>query len=84
MIFNYTDAFTQGVKRRWGSLKDQRFGPKVDFCVLADAFSRDALLRSATGYEKAISRPEAVSISNRSSVKSGWSHGLYDNDFHFF
>lgn len=70
MIFNYTDAFTQGVKRRWGSLKDQRFGPKVDLCVLADAFSRDAQLKSAPGYKKAISRPKAVSISNRGSAKT--------------
>lgn len=82
MIFNYTDAFTRGVKRRWGSLQDQRFGPKVDFCVLADAFSRDARLKSAPGYKKAISRPEAVCISNRGAAKSGigWSHGLWDSD----
>lgn len=31
MIFNYPDACTQGVKGRWGSLKDQRFGPEMDF-----------------------------------------------------
>lgn len=43
----------------------------MDLRVLADAFSRDALLKSASGYKKAISRPEAVSISNRGSAKSG-------------
>lgn len=80
MIFNYTDACTQGVKGRWGSLKDQRFRPEVDFCVLADAFSQDAPVNSASGHRKAISRPGAVCVSNRGAGKSGlgWSHGLWD------
>lgn len=85
MIFNYTDACTWGVKGRWGSLKDQRFRPEEDFCVLADAFSQDAPVNSASGHRKAISRPRAVCVGNRGAGKSsiGWSPGLWDiNDKH--
>lgn len=64
MIFNYTDASSQGVKGRWGSLKDQRFRPEEDFGVLADAFSQDAPANSASGHREAISRPWAVCVSN--------------------
>lgn len=86
MIFNYTDACTQGVKGRWGSLKDQRFRPEVDFSVLADAFSQDTLANSASGHRKAISRPRAVCVGNRGAGKSGvrCRRGLWDtNDKQF-
>lgn len=73
--------YPRGKRRRWRSLKDQRFRPKVDFCVLADASSQDALVNSAPGYRKAISRLRAVHVSNRGAWKSdiGWTHGLQDS-----
>lgn len=88
MIFNYTDASIWGVKGRWGSLEDQRFRPEEDFCVLADAFSQDAPMNSASGHTKPISRPRAVCVGNRGAGKSAISESLglwdiNDKNIHF-
>lgn len=79
MIFNYTDASTQGVKGRWGSFKDQRFRPEEDFGVLADAFSQDAPVNSASGHRGNFQALGCVCQKLR-CWKSGisWSSGLRD------
>ncbi len=39
-------------KGKWGSLRDQRFGPEESSCVPADAFSQDARMNSASEHRK--------------------------------
>lgn len=80
MIFNYTDACTQGVKEEGGGLLRIK-GLDLKWTSMSLQMHLLKMVNSAPGYRKAISWLRAVHVSNRGAWKPDirWTHGLQDS-----